>query len=337
MNIFRKIKYLDSFCPKENKAEHFDLPLVKFVRKKIQPSQLFHRSGRTTDFTTGTLNIHFVKNAVSPNFKNMDGFLTFQKPIPPGYAFSHRKDILNEIEKRYGDWKGYFKNYSKEFFQNISAVKAWNLSIIGSVILGMFLMTFVYRYLGQEAAAEKDKQAKLSEIENEMVLGASDKRNDTENYVLQILESYQKEKEDYEAIKEKMQKMVEGYPIEEMIPFIAKQDKLVAAFLISIAKKESAWGKHAPVLDGEDCFNYWGYRGIRKRMGTDGHTCFDSREDAVKTVAKRIKNIIEKEKISTPKEMVTVWKCGYDCSWDDPKAVKKWISDVDHYFKEFDD
>jgi hypothetical protein len=67
-------------------------------------------------------------------------------------------------------------------------------------------------------------------------------------------------------------------------------------------------------------------------MGTGGHTCFDSPQDAVDSVAKRLQSIISNEKITTPKGMVVVWKCGYDCSWDDPEAVNKWVSDVSGYF-----
>jgi hypothetical protein len=107
---------------------------------------------------------------------------------------------------------------------------------------------------------------------------------------------------------------------------------MVAALIVAIGMKESTWGLHVPVLNGQDCYNYWGYRGIRDKMGTGGHTCFDSPKDAVDTVAKRIEFLVSNEKLNTPAKMV-VWKCGYDCSWDSQKAVNKWISDVDLYFK----
>jgi len=70
-------------------------------------------------------------------------------------------------------------------------------------------------------------------------------------------------------------------------------------------------------------------------MGTGGHTCFDSPKDAVETVAKRIDFLVNSEKLNTP-EKLKVWKCGYDCSWDNPVAVRKWVQDIDHYFKKFD-
>lgn len=126
--------------------------------------------------------------------------------------------------------------------------------------------------------------------------------------------------------------MVAGYPIERMTKYIAKQDPKVAAFLIAIAKKESAWGERKPVLDGEDCFNYWGFRLKSDRMGSGGHTCFDSPEEAVTIVGSRINHLVNEEKIDTPKEMV-IWKCGYRCDGPEAAGSEKWIRDVDYYYK----
>ncbi len=131
-------------------------------------------------------------------------------------------------------------------------------------------------------------------------------------------------------LRGELAEMTKGYPIEKMIPLISRQDEEVAAFLISIAKKESNWGKRVPKLDGNDCYNYWGYRGIREKMGTGGHTCFDSPKDAVQTVSARIKKLIEQD-VDTPSKMV-VWKCGYSCNSHSDYSVKKWINDVDYYF-----
>lgn len=126
--------------------------------------------------------------------------------------------------------------------------------------------------------------------------------------------------------------MVKGYPIEQMVPYIVEWDPIVAAFLVSIAKKESAWGRHVPVLNGQDCYNYWGYRGIRDRMGTGGHTCFDSPKDAVDTVGKRIHDLVIKQNLNTPEKMI-VWKCGSSCAGHSNYGVQKWISDVNLYFQ----
>lgn len=123
--------------------------------------------------------------------------------------------------------------------------------------------------------------------------------------------------------------LVRGYPMEEMVTEISKKDKIVAAFLISIAKKESNWGIHTPKKDGRECFNYWGYRG-RENATDSGYSCFDSPEHAVAVVGRRIERLVE-QKIDTPEKMI-IWKCGSDCSWDNPNAVRKWIADVDLYY-----
>ena len=133
--------------------------------------------------------------------------------------------------------------------------------------------------------------------------------------------------------KDKREKMydelVAGYPLAVMASEIAKQDQSVAAFLIAIAKKESDWGKHSPKKDGVDCFNYWGYRGGYNATDS-GYSCFDNPAQAISVVGGRIKDLIEKE-LDTPQKMI-VWKCGRDCSWDNPVAVKKWVSDVSLYY-----
>jgi hypothetical protein len=68
-------------------------------------------------------------------------------------------------------------------------------------------------------------------------------------------------------------------------------------------------------------------------MGTGGHTCFNSRKDAVDTVALRIESLIYSSKIDTPAKMI-IWKCGYSCDGHSRESVRKWIADVDMYFKE---
>jgi len=135
-----------------------------------------------------------------------------------------------------------------------------------------------------------------------------------------------------EELENKINEMVAGYPMENMTRYIARKDEKVAAFMISIAKKESDWGKRVPLLDGQDCYNYWGYREKRERMGTDGHTCFNNPRDAVNTVAGRIDKLVHENKLDTPGKMV-VWKCGSSCAGQNPESVNKWISDVDWYFR----
>lgn len=141
-----------------------------------------------------------------------------------------------------------------------------------------------------------------------------------------------KKQEEKTPLEREISQMVKGYPIEKMMPYILEQNPKTAMFLVAIAKKESAWGKRKPVLDGQDCFNYWGFRLKAERMGSGGHTCFESPKEAVETVAERIDQLVEEEDIDTPSDMI-VWKCGYACQ-DKPKSIseKKWINDVDFYY-----
>lgn len=128
-----------------------------------------------------------------------------------------------------------------------------------------------------------------------------------------------------------VRKMVEGYPIERMMPYIVKQDKNTAAFIVGIAKKESNWGKRVPRLpNGDDCYNYWGYRGAGSRGKAMGHGCFGSREEAIDTISQRLDTFIEDYRFDTAEELI-VWKCGFSCAGHSTTSVDKWISDVGYY------
>jgi hypothetical protein len=145
-----------------------------------------------------------------------------------------------------------------------------------------------------------------------------------------VLDGLSYENTDKIKIENQLKTITQGYPIEKMLPFILEKDPKVIAFLVSIAKKESNLGKRAPKLNGQDCFNYWGFRAQRARMGSGGHTCFDNPEDAVDTVSARIEDLINKN-VDTPAEMI-VWKCGSSCAGHNPSSVSKWINDVRLYF-----
>ena len=134
-----------------------------------------------------------------------------------------------------------------------------------------------------------------------------------------------------EKLGQDLRGLVAGHPIEKMIPYIMEKDRMTAAYLIGIAKKESAWGERRPVLAGKDCYNYWGFRLERERMGSGGHTCFDSPREAVNVVSRRIAEIIERNDVESARDML-VWKCGNDCAATGGRAAAdKWAMDVDYY------
>lgn len=216
-------------------------------------------------------------------------------------------------------------------FDGIPPKKALYASLIGGVSFGMVAMSMFQGFTDKHAEAMPSQAVTppISQAVVEREVGVENQKYDPNNDIfLQFFT--ESEKEEY---GEQIRSLVAGYPIEDMLPYILEKDRIVAAFLVGIAKKESNWGKRVPVLDGQDCFNYWGYRGIRRLMGTGGHTCFNSKKDAVDTVATRLEKLIHSSKLDTPAKMV-IWKCGYSCDGHSRESVRKWIADVDMYFQE---
>ncbi|MEI7750217.1 MAG: hypothetical protein WCJ25_04415 [Candidatus Moraniibacteriota bacterium] len=128
-------------------------------------------------------------------------------------------------------------------------------------------------------------------------------------------------------------KMVEGSPIEAMVPYIARQDPETAKFLISIAKHESNWGKLSPKdYAGRTCYNYWGFRGSGDNITASGYSCFGSPKEAVAVVGSRLDYLVHGLALDTPQELV-VWKCGSSCVGHSPADVNRWIGNVDFYSK----
>jgi hypothetical protein len=233
--------------------------------------------------------------------------------------------LYEKLVARYQEIQQGFSDLPENFARRVSLVKLWNVSIAAAIIIGMISMTFIYRYLGMGVSAEEN----IANAPVEKVLGTEEVKSDekTVQYIQEVVNEMEESKK--EEFNNKVREMVKGYPIEKMLPYILEKDQIVVAFLVGIAKKESGWGEHVPLLDGKDCYNYWGYRQQRVLMGTGGHTCFNSREDAVDTVAKRLKFLIEEENLDTPAKM-SIWKCGSACDQDG--QVYKWISDVSLYF-----
>lgn len=193
---------------------------------------------------------------------------------------------------------------------------------------------FFQKNLGQSAAAEEVKSS------GGIVLGASDDRRDpapqdnggkdaaapqlaADDVVMNLIARIDDEK--HADFAQEILTYVKGRPMEDMAPYIAKQPRMVAAFIVGIAMKESKFGTYSPKLDGRDCHNYWGFKGGGTTTA-GGYTCFGSPEDAIQVVGKRIAKLVDGGRTS-PSAMV-VWKCGSTCSWDNPENVRSWIADV---------
>ncbi len=347
---------LDGIQKKQKKPVELDYALAKFVLKHKNSSVLLSQKyGKVKDFTTCDSKLYFsqedllrLRRGERVEFitGRIDG-VAARREQNIYHTYSRKKEawMYDEIQDRYSNFYSYFKDALTGYTHGVSMVRMWNVSLIGSLIFGMFLMTMIYRYLGPGAQAKiqeaKDKAGTeqiVQEQEAQRVLGEeaamkeAEKMADDEYIARLLIEEANTKQSDFE--KEIME-MVKDYPIKQMVPEIAKRNRTVAAFLIGIARKESSWGVHVPVLNGEDCYNYWGYRGKRERMGTGGHTCFDSPKDAVDVVAKRMEYLISEKKLDTPAKMV-VWKCGSNCSVTGGQAAaNKWIDDVGFYVKKF--
>ena len=344
MEKIKREKIIDSVALQKKVGRTFDLSLARFARKHKNTSVYLSPRGHTDRYLTSTYQLYFEKKNnraffSSTSFDCARGWsrqeaISFVGAMEPF-------DLYGEIKDRYSELGNYVSDLISGSIQGVSPARMWNLSIVSSIIFGMFLMTMMYRYLGQGASAKDGElvvlrgpsaiETTLSKTNNgdgSVVLGEADEKLEEEKS--NIFPGSERN-----AMKEKIRDLAKGYPIEKMAEEIAQKDPKVAAFVVSIAKKESDWGKRVPALSGvDDCFNYWGFKLQREKMGTGGHTCFDSRKDAVDAVSKRIEQLVYEEKIDTPEEMAVAWKCGYDCSWDDPKNVKKWVSDVDRYYKQ---
>jgi hypothetical protein len=339
----KKQKFLDiSFSNREKQLHHFTA-----IEKPGQfNATLFSRGKKSSKFFTEDSKLYITPK----EFVAMRNGVKLDRRIGKWDSLSWRIEnnfvrqmpsqtsiLLDLLEERRATLQESVDAASQTFASHFSLVRLWNLSIVGSILFGMVTMTFIYRYLGQGAAADQLPQQKTSieisqnsALESGKVLGAQT-TGDAQAFAQQVLAI--EKANDKKALEKEIRTMVKGHPIETMAPYIAKKDPLVAAFIVAIAKKESGWGEHHPVLNGQDCYNYWGYRGQRKLMGTGGHTCFNSPQDAVDTVAKRLDTLINIHGKNTPAKMVNTWKCGTSCEGD--AGAPKWVSDVDNIFEKF--
>lgn len=340
---YQKINKSRTFLPiiEIRKKDLFELKYNSFwrVRDENPKSMLFSRGRRTEFFYTEDSKLYITpkEQKLKDQGIEINGreacFDSLSSKIVNDYRKFRSKEndfLYRKFLNKYAELRGGFSELPQNFVRKLSLVKLWNFSLVVAVIIGMVSMTFIYRYLGAGASAEENSKVITSAPASvEQVLGVEEIKNEekTVKYIEDVISELENSKKD--EFDKKVEKMVKGYPIEKMLPYLLEKDKTVVAFYIGIAKKESNWGKRVPVLDGKDCYNYLGYRGKRKLMGTGGHTCFNSRKDAVDTISKRIEFLIEERKLDTPEKM-SIWKCGSACSKDG--QVHKWISDVSLYY-----
>jgi len=231
------------------------------------------------------------------------------------YRPSQTDALYQMLLKRCGSLGEDARNASQRFAGQFSMAQLWNMSIVGAILLGMVSMSMIYRLLGPGASAAQDVPAPSVLTAPAIAADAAAPQAPAED----------SQQQQQDAFDKKVKDMVKGYPIEDMLPYILDKDQTVATYMIAIAKQESGWGEHVPLLNGQDCYNDWGYREQRQLLGTGGHTCFNSRKDAVDTVAKRIKTLVEDDGLDTPAKMI-LWKTGGRNTGD--AGEQRWIETV---------
>ena len=350
MSTSKKQSFLDGLARTDNRVKEFDLPLAKYITKYKRTAVLFSKSGRTGSFFTEDS-----KKYITPDEYRLSKRgerivrLVDRLDSLQARAFADTRMYANtqkgfwlplKLKRSYAEFRAHALGLVHESTEKLTLVRMWNLSIVGAVIFGMLTMTMIYNYLGQgvsaailqnDQVAEAQAAQEATQLQNQMVATASANASQEINSQIDMdsvtsLLSEQSAKQDLEK---EITAMVKGYPIESMVPEIAKHDRVVAAFLIGIARQESDWGVHVPLYQGQTCYNDWGWRGANP-VGTGGHTCFSSPEEAVSTVAKRIQFLVDNNKLNTPEKMI-VWKCG-DCSWDNRNDMQIWINSVSTIF-----
>jgi hypothetical protein len=338
--------FLDSLGKNERQKRFFDFSLSRFVRKYKSSSVLFSSQGRTNSFFTTDSKLYYTQEELKALrrgerlariTRRLDSLAERAFPKNPAYPVEQESLILSNLREKYSNLRLRLENLAADPVRGMSFTRAYNATIVASVIFGMLLMTMIYRNLGQGVSAQIVATNTAQTAEETKILGAETEKDPTyeidDETITRLFREYESE-DDQEFQRQKFEaeikEIVKGTPIEKMVPEIAKQDRVVAAFLVAIAKKESSWGVHVPVYQGQDCYNYWGWRG-KNPVGSGGHTCFESPKDAVETVAKRIAFLVSSKKLDTPQKMI-VWKCG-DCGWDSAAAMQSWINTVDMYFR----
>ena len=222
---------------------------------------------------------------------------------------------------------------AKNVHKNNIILAALALLVIGSTLRLLNAQPILYAH-AYGAADNFEESVNLKSrflTDNSQIFG-KDEKGISKNFITNI----QAEKQEKignlvtDQFVQKIYEIVGDAPIREMVPFISKRDEKVAAFLIGIAKKESSLGEHSPLKDGQNCYNYWGYKGSAENGSTLGYACFASAEEAVETVGNRIEVLVNKDR-NTPAKMVHTWKCGTDCSGD--LGAPGWVATVAMYFE----
>lgn len=296
---------------------------INFLRDKLK--LISSLSSKQENFLKSKYkNSNFFKNREFNSYEEKSSIQETSLNYSNNYFPKIEKITLDNNEFYYKNKISILKN-----FDIFSKISLWKISLAMGIVCGMLIMTFWHYSFSEVVFAQTENKNKLDKelTKNE----EQDKLffSDSENFFSREKITDEKKKE----LEKKIREVVAGHPIENMLPYILEQDYNVAIYMIAIAKQESNWGDRVPVLNGKDCYNYWGYRENRDLMGSAGHTCFNSRKDAVETVGRRLDDLLYKYNRQTANKLI-IWKCGYSCVGHNQEGVNNWINTVDKYYKE---
>jgi len=278
----------------------------------------------------------------------------FENGLPEGYSDLPQKSAcirkgchVKYKIRRFSALDGLVKNAETEKMDvpNWKGKSVFSLFMLGNrkfyaclIVLAFFAFSssfFFQQKLGPGAVAGSSISGKIQGrvagvADNKIVDGMDEQENNVslqladEDIIISLLGKV--EEKQHSVFQKEILGYIKGKPMESMSLYIAKQPRMVAAFIVGIAMKESKFGVYAPHdSSGRDCHNYWGYRGPENTTAS-GYSCFDSPEHAVQVVGKKIAKLVN-QGISNPAEMIS-WKCGSSCAGHGTESVRKWISDV---------
>ncbi|HAR99661.1 TPA: hypothetical protein DCR85_00930, partial [Candidatus Moranbacteria bacterium] len=132
---------------------------------KNSKSTLFSRGKRTQDFFTEDSRLYITPKQqallrkgvkINQNLHRWDSLSSRVVTEFVRYQPSETSLLLKYLEKRYEMFNDATGDAARSFVGQFSTVRLWNASIVGAILFGMVTMTFVYKYLGQGAAAADD-------------------------------------------------------------------------------------------------------------------------------------------------------------------------------------
>lgn len=240
--------------------------------------------------------------------------------IKLNYDFQKVIEKLKDIQTAVAPYWGKTRNLSLSIKNNLKSHISVKQEFYWPILVAMVILCLVF--------ASKIAFAAIASAPNNLPIESKSKLNvigfhkkTVQPKVLAVKENNHEK----DTLKNEIAGIVKNTPMAAMIDSISERDRMVAAFIVGIAMKESKFGVYSPHVGGRDCYNYWGLKAGGKTTA-GGYTCFSDPDEAVSVVGKTVEKMVAKG-VRTPAQAIS-WKCGSSCRGHDPGGVRKWIADV---------